>query len=156
MEHQDSKIRLAHSAILKTLFVGRQWCTSVQGVELRTQLHSFCISKFDYMSHSPVILMLSKKGLHRMRDEKPNYVYYQVVSIDGTPLAYFRTIDGYKQPECIDYETKDWRPSDSFISYITPRETHSLKDLTTTQRISPRTILRANRCFAPQIPHQYF
>jgi hypothetical protein len=52
-----------------------------------------------------------------MSDEKPNYVYYQVVSAEGVPRAYFRTIDGYKQPECIDYETKDWRPSDSFISY---------------------------------------
>jgi len=69
------------------------------------------------MSHSPVMLMLSKKGLHRMRDEKPNYVYYQVVSIDGKPRAYFRTIDGYKKPEYWDYTEQTWLPSDSFISY---------------------------------------
>ena len=70
------------------------------------------------MSHSPVILMLSKKGLHRMRDEKPNYVYYQVVSIDGTPRAYFRTIVGYKDPKYWDYTEQTWLPSDSFISYF--------------------------------------
>ena len=47
-----------------------------------------------------------------------NYVYYQVVSIDGTPRAYFRTVDGYKCPEYFDYTTQDWRLSDSFISYF--------------------------------------
>jgi len=46
-----------------------------------------------------------------------NYVYYQVVSIYGTPRAYFRTIDGYKCPEYFDYTTQDWQPSDSFILY---------------------------------------
>ncbi len=46
-----------------------------------------------------------------------NYVYYQVVSIDGIPRAYFRTVDGYKLPEYFDYSSQDWRPSDSFISY---------------------------------------
>lgn len=46
-----------------------------------------------------------------------NYVYYQVVSIDGTPRAYFRTIDGYKCSEYLECTTQDWQPSDSFISY---------------------------------------
>jgi len=46
-----------------------------------------------------------------------NYVYYQVVSIDGIPRAYFRTVDGYKQPEYWDYRAQTWLPSDSFISY---------------------------------------
>jgi len=52
-----------------------------------------------------------------MNNTTINYVYYQVVSIDGTPRAYFRTIDGYKCPEYFDYTTQDWQPSDSFISY---------------------------------------
>jgi len=52
-----------------------------------------------------------------MSDEKPTHVYYQVVSIDGTPRAYFRTIDGYKKPEYLDYTEQIWLPSDSFISY---------------------------------------
>jgi hypothetical protein len=29
-----------------------------------------------------------------MSDEKPTYVYYQVVSIDGIPRAFIRTIEG--------------------------------------------------------------
>jgi len=46
-----------------------------------------------------------------------NHVFYQVVSIDGIPRAYFRTVDGYKQPEYWDYRAQTWLPSDSFISY---------------------------------------
>ena len=52
-----------------------------------------------------------------MSDEIPSYVYYQFVSIDGTPRAYFRTIEGYKKPEYLDYTEQTWLPSDSFISY---------------------------------------
>jgi hypothetical protein len=47
-----------------------------------------------------------------------NYVYYQVVSIDGTPRACFRTVDGYKDPKYWDYTEQTWLPSDSFISYF--------------------------------------
>ena len=60
-----------------------------------------------------------KKETNLMNSKTIDYVYYQVVSIDGTPRAYFRTIDGYKCPEYFDYTTQDWQPSDSFISYHT-------------------------------------
>ena len=58
-----------------------------------------------------------KKVTNLINKTALNYVYYQVVSIDGIPRAYFRTVDGYKKPEYFDYTTQDWRPSESFISY---------------------------------------
>ena len=58
-----------------------------------------------------------KKVTNLINKTALNYVYYQVVSIDGIPRAYFRTVDGYKKPEYFDYTTQVWRPSESFISY---------------------------------------
>ena len=52
-----------------------------------------------------------------MKEIPINYIYYQVVSIERIPRAFFRTIDGYKFPHYFDYTSQDWQPSDSFISY---------------------------------------
>ena len=68
-----------------------------------------------------------------MSDEKTNYVYYQVISIDGTPRAYFRTIEGYKNLSIGTTPSKSGSQV-TRLFHIMPRETHFSKGLTTSQR----------------------